>query len=146
MVVSDLFGVSGRAIMAALSVGECDPAGAGRPRPRHDAVQDGAPERGADRPVVDHHAFLLERMLHRVDALTAEIATVQSRIDARVAALADTVTPLDAIPGVAQSPRRRSWPRPGSTWAGSRPGRLDSAGDLHHLERLRPARAGADRG
>ena len=95
---------------------------------------------------VDHHAFLLERMLHRVDALTAEIATVQSRIDARVAALADTVTPLDAIPGVAQSPRRRSWPRPGSTWAGSRPGRLDSAGDLHHLERLRPARAGADRG
>jgi hypothetical protein len=91
-------------------------------------------------------AMAMERMLHRVDALTAEIATVQSRIDARVAALADTVTPLDAIPGVAQSPRRRSWPRPGSTWAGSRPGRLDSAGDLHHLECLRPARAGADRG
>src|SRR4051794_13066366 len=30
----------------------------------------------------DHHAFLLPQMLRRVDAITADVATVQERIDA----------------------------------------------------------------
>lgn len=36
----------------------------------------------------DHHAFLLARMLSRVNAISADIATVQERIDIQIAPFA----------------------------------------------------------
>jgi hypothetical protein len=39
-------------------------------------------------------------MLRRVDAITADIATVQDRIDSRLGELAPVVARLDAIPGL----------------------------------------------
>ena len=39
-------------------------------------------------------------MLHRVDAVTADIATVQARIDEQIGELAPAVARLDAIPGI----------------------------------------------
>lgn len=33
----------------------------------------------------EHHAFLLATMLNRVDAITADIATVQARVDTQIA-------------------------------------------------------------
>ena len=39
-------------------------------------------------------------MLARVDAITADIATVQARIDAQLGELAPAVARLDAIPGI----------------------------------------------
>jgi transposase len=48
----------------------------------------------------EHHAFLLTQMLHRVDVISADIATVQARIDAQIGELAPAVARLDAIPGV----------------------------------------------
>jgi transposase len=48
----------------------------------------------------DHHAFLLTRMLARIDAIDADIAAVETRIEEAIAPFAEAVTRLDAIPGV----------------------------------------------
>ena len=69
VVASDIFGVSGRAMMAALIAGERDPqvlaelarAGCARKIPELREASSGR--------FTDHHAFLLARMLARVDAL-----------------------------------------------------------------------------
>jgi transposase len=100
VVVSDPFGASGRAIMAALIAGERDPAvlaelARGRLRAKTGPLTEALTGR-----FTDHHAFLLTQMLHRVDAVTDDIATVQARIDEQVGELAPAVARLDAIPGV----------------------------------------------
>jgi transposase len=100
VVVSDTFGVSGRAIMAALIAGERDPAvladlARGTLRSKTARLTEALTGR-----FTDHHAFLLARMLRRVDAITSDVATVQARIDAQLGALAPVVARLDAIPGV----------------------------------------------
>ena len=51
VVASDIFGVSGRAMLAALIAGQRDPEGAGRDGPRPDAGQATPAGRGADRAV-----------------------------------------------------------------------------------------------
>jgi len=48
----------------------------------------------------DHHAFLARRMLDRVDAVAADIATVEQRIETMIAPFADQVARLDEITGV----------------------------------------------
>src|SRR3954462_15477467 len=97
-VVTDPFGVSGRAIMAALIAGERDPAvladlDRGTLRSKTARLTEALTGR-----FTDHHAFLLTQMLHRVDAITADIATVQTRIDGQLGELAPVVDRLDAIP------------------------------------------------
>jgi transposase len=100
VVVSDSFGVSGRAILAALIAGERDPAvlaelARGRLRAKTDRLIEALTGR-----FTDHHAFLLAQMLQRIDGITADIATVQARIEAQLGELAESVTRLDAIPGI----------------------------------------------
>jgi transposase len=100
VVVSDSFGVSGRAILAALIAGERDPVvlaelARGRLRAKTDRLIEALTGR-----FTDHHAFLLAQMLQRIDGITADIATVQARIEAQLGELADSVTRLDAIPGI----------------------------------------------
>ncbi len=100
VVVSDPFGVSGRAMMAALIAGERDPAvlaelARGSMRNKTARLIEALTGR-----FTDHHAFLLTQMLARVDAVDADIATVQARIEARIGELAPAVARLDAIPGV----------------------------------------------
>jgi transposase len=100
VVVSDPFGVSGRAIMAALIAGERDPAvlanlARGSLRSKTARLTEALTGR-----FTEHHAFLLTQMLRRVDAITADVATVQARIDAQLGELAPAVDRLDAIPGV----------------------------------------------
>jgi transposase len=100
VVVSDPFGVSGRAMMTALVAGERDPAvlaglARGTLRSKIGRLTESLTGR-----FTDHHAFLLNQMLHRIDAITADVATVQDRIDAQIASFARAVARLDAIPGV----------------------------------------------
>jgi transposase len=100
VVVSDPFGVSGRAIMAALIAGERDPvvlAGLARGTLRSKTARLIEALTGR---FTDHHAFLLDRMLHRIDAISADIAAVQQRIDAQIIPFAQAVARLDEIPGV----------------------------------------------
>ena len=111
VVASDPFGVSGRAIMTALIAGERDPAvladlARGILRKKTARLTEALTGR-----FTDHHAFLLTQMLHRVDAVNADIATVQARIDEQVGELAAAVAKLDAIPAWGRWRRRRFWPR-----------------------------------
>ncbi len=51
----------------------------------------------------DQHAFLLARMLDRVDALSADIAALDTRIEALIGPFTAAVDRLDEIPGVGQT-------------------------------------------
>ncbi len=100
VVASDIFGVSGRAMMAALIVGERDPkvlAQLARTRMRAKISQ---LQEAFVGHFTDHHAFLLAKMLTRVDALAADIADVDARIEAEIGPFAPAVPRLDEIPGV----------------------------------------------
>jgi len=100
VIASDLFGVSGRAMMDALIAGERDP----------DILADLARTRLRARiPELrealtghfsDHHGFLLTQMLRHLDHLDARITAVESQIDELIRPYADTVARLDQIPGV----------------------------------------------
>jgi transposase len=104
VVASDIFGVSGRAMMAALIAGERDPkalAGLAKARLRAKigALEEafgGLPAGGFD----DHHRFLLGRMLGRIDAIEADIAVLDGQIEVHLAPFDQAVVRLDEIPGI----------------------------------------------
>jgi hypothetical protein len=48
----------------------------------------------------DHHAFLLARMLARIDGIDADIAAVDEQIEAQLAPFAAAAERLDEIPGI----------------------------------------------
>jgi transposase len=100
VVASDIFGVSGRKMMAALIAGERDPqvlADMARGRMRSKTAQLAEAFIGR---FDDHHAFLVTKMLARIDALSADIDAVQERVDDELAPFAGAVAALDEIPGV----------------------------------------------
>ena len=100
VVASDIFGVSGRDMMAALIGGERDPkvlAQLARARMRAKITE---LEEAFHGRFTDHHAFLLAKMLARIDALNADIAEVEDRVEKQIAPFADAVARLDAIPGI----------------------------------------------
>jgi transposase len=140
VVVSDPFGASGRAIMAALIAGERDPAvlaGLARGSLRSKTARLTEALTGR---FTDHHGFLLTQMLARIDGITADIATVQARIDTQFGELAPAVAQLDAIPGVGPVAAQMilaeigtdmtRFPTPGhlASWARFAPGVSESAG------------------
>ena len=100
VVASDIFGVSGRAMMAALIAGERDPkvlAQLARARMR---AKIGLLEEAFNGHFDNHHAFLLTRMLGRIDSIDADIAAVDAQIEAQLAPFAAAAARLDDIPGV----------------------------------------------
>jgi transposase len=99
-VISDIFGVSGRDMLAALIAGERDPhalADLARKRMR---AKTSVLRQALTGHFTEHHAFLLAMMLGRVDALTAQIATLTTRIEEAIAPFAAQVAQLDEIPGI----------------------------------------------
>ena len=103
VVATDIFGVSGRAMMAALIAGQRDPktlAQMARTRLRAKIPQ---LEEAFIGHFEDHHAFLLGRMLARIDALGADIAQLEERIDAEITPFDQAVTRLDEIPGIGRT-------------------------------------------
>jgi transposase len=99
-VVSDVMGVSGRAMLAALLEGTSDPAALadlarGRLRSKLPAL-----ERALQGRVRPHHAFLLRQILSKIDFLEETIAHLTAEIDTRVRPFEPTLTALDTIPGV----------------------------------------------
>jgi transposase len=100
VVASDIFGVSGRAMLDALVAGERDPTVlAGLARTRMRAKIPDLQEAFVGR-FSDHHGFLLRRMLTHIDVLDADITAVEERITELVAPFGTAVTRLDDIPGV----------------------------------------------
>jgi transposase len=100
VVASDIFGVSGRAMLDALVTGQRDPtilAEMARTRMRSKLAD--LREAFVGR-FTDHHAFLLARMLAHIDALQADITAVEQRIETLIVPFADAVARLDTIPGI----------------------------------------------
>jgi transposase len=99
-VASDIFGVSGREMLAALIAGDRDPkvlAQLARTRMR---TKISALEEAFTGHFTDHHAFLLRTMLARIDETSADIAAVEARIDEVITPFARAVEKLDEIPGL----------------------------------------------
>lgn len=97
---SDIFGVSGRAMMAALIGGERDPkvlAQLARSSMRRKISE---LEEAFTGRFDDHHAFLLARMLSRIDGIDADIAAVDEQIEAQLTPFAAAAERLDEIPGI----------------------------------------------
>ena len=100
VVASDIFGVSGRDMMAALVDGERDPVvlaglARGSMRAKTPALQEAFTGR-----FTVHHAFLLTKMLDRIDQLTADIEQVEARAAEQIAPFLAAVARLDEIPGI----------------------------------------------
>ncbi len=141
-VVTNVLGVSGRAILAALLAGEEDVAvladlAKGKLRKKRDELERAL--RGQLRP---HHRFLLTALLAQIDGLDATIA----RFDAEIARLCtvneeeQVVTLLDTIPGIGRAMAELlvaevgidmgRFPTPAhlAAWAGVAPGNNESGG------------------
>jgi transposase len=100
VVASDIFGVSGRAMLAALIAGERDPKvlaqlARGRMRAKRSLLEEAFTGHFSD-----HHGFLLAKMLARVDALDADIAELDGKLEELIAPFAHAVERLDEICGV----------------------------------------------
>jgi transposase len=140
VVASDIFGVSGRAMLTALIAGERDPdtlAQLARSRMRTKLADLREAFTGR---FTEHHAFLLARMLAHIDAIDADIAVVEDRIEDLIARFAAAVTRLDEIPGIGVTAARAiiaeigldmtRFPTSGhlASWAKFAPGVNESAG------------------
>ena len=100
VVISDIFGASGRAMLDALIAGHASPhelaaLARGKMRAKTSALQEALTGH-----FTEHHAFMLGMMLDRIDALTTQIATLTARIEQPIAPLAAQVAQLDEIPGI----------------------------------------------
>lgn len=85
VVASDIFGVSGRDMLGALAAGERDPkvlAQFARARMRG-KISD--LEEAFTGYFTDHHAWLLAKMLARIDQINADIAEVEDKIGEQIA-------------------------------------------------------------
>ena len=98
--VSDIFGASGRDMLAALVAGERDPKALARLARRSMRQKILVLEEAFTGYFTDHHAFLLGRMLARVDAITAGITRLDARIEAEIRPFATLAAKLDEVPGI----------------------------------------------
>jgi transposase len=140
VVASDIFGVSGRAMLAALIQGERDPkrlAELARTRLR---AKRGQLREAFTGQFTDHHAFLLATMLGRIDQASTDIAELDRHIEAEIAPFGAAVERLDEVTGVGRTAAQTiiaeigtdmaRFPTPGhlASWARYAPGVKQSAG------------------
>ena len=139
-VVSDLVGVSGRAILAALIAGETQPERladltTGRLKASRATLLEALRGR-----VTAHHRFLLRLHLEQVEALDQAIAAVETEVGTALEPFRTRAEALTAIPGVSQTVAQtivaeigvdmRRFPTVGHlrSWAGLCPRNDESAG------------------
>lgn len=139
-VVSDVTGVSSRAILAEILHGELDPADLehlvrGRVREKLPALREALSGR-----VRAHHRFVLAHHLAHLDFLDEEIEAYSEEIERLTEPHEELVTLLDTIPGVARTtaelilaevgPDLSRFPSADhlASWAGLAPGNNESAG------------------
>src|SRR5262249_16389049 len=100
VVVSDIFGASGRDMLAALVAGERNPKVLAQLARHTMRKKITVLEEAFTGYFTDHHAFLLGRMLGRVDAITADIAALDTRIEQQIAPFAAAVRQIDEVTGI----------------------------------------------
>jgi transposase len=140
VVASDIFGKSGRAMMAALIAGERDPKVLAQLALSRMRGKIGALEEAFTGHFTAHHAFLLAKMLARVDAIDADIAELDTRIEEMIAPFAAAAARLDEVHGIGPVAAAillaeigldmSRFPTPGhlASWAKYAPGVSESAG------------------
>jgi transposase len=99
VVASDIFGASGRAMMAALIAGERDPKVLAQLARRRMRTKIAQLQEAVNGHFDEHHRFLLARMLARIDGIDTDIAAVDEQIEAHLAPFAAAAR-LDEIPGI----------------------------------------------
>jgi transposase len=102
-VISDIFGKSGRDMLEALIAGQRDPCRLAELARGSMRGKKGVLQEALTGQFRDHHGYLLQMMLDRVDALTAQIDQLTSRIDEAIAPFARQVAQLDEIPGIGKT-------------------------------------------
>jgi transposase len=141
-VATDVLGVSGREMLAALVRGESDPErladmAVGRLRGKIPELQ-----RALKGHVTSHHQFLLEQLLQHLAHLEEQLAAYSARIKDCLESFVDEATfeRLDSIPGVNRQTienvvaeigvKMQQFPTAGhlASWAGMCPGNEQSAG------------------
>jgi transposase len=100
VVVSDIFGVSGRQMLGALIGGQRDPKELAQLARGVMRVKITALQEAFTGFFTGHHAFLLEKMLARVDAIDADIAALDERIEEMTIPFATAARRLAEIPGI----------------------------------------------
>lgn len=139
-VISDIMGVSGRAMLNALVAGESDPqrlADLAHPRIRASRTTLESALTGRVRP---HHQFLLRTLLAHIDFLDAQIAQLDSHIDEQLRPFAPELALIQTIPGLKHRAGECVLAEVGPTiapfpttahlcsWAGVCPGQNETAG------------------
>jgi transposase len=99
-VISDVFGVSGRAMLEAMVAGQRDPTVLARMARGSMRSKTAVLEEALTGHFEDHHGFLVGRMLERVDILTADIEAVGVRIEAVIAPFTHHTERFDEITSV----------------------------------------------
>jgi transposase len=139
-VASDIMGVSGRAMLAALLAGHADPQALadlakGRLRSKRDQLA-----KALDGRVKPHHRFVLTELLCQIDSLDETLARFDTQIHEISAPFEAAIGLLDTIPGVARPTAEMIVAEIGTdmsrfpsadhlaSWAGVSPGNHESAG------------------
>jgi transposase len=142
-VLTDVMGVSGRAMLVALVHGTTDPAvlaelARGRLRAKLPELR-----RALAGRFRQHHAFLVEQILAKIDYLDETVARLNAAIDERLVPFTAMLARLDTIPGVNRTVAisiiaesggdMRRFPSAGHlcSWAAVCPGQHESAGKRH---------------
>jgi transposase len=99
-VATDIFGVSGRAILEALVAGQRDPKVLAQLARRRLRVKLAPLEEALRGFFTDHHAAILRMMLDNIDRHSQQIAVLDTKIEEAVAPFAGQVAQLDEITGV----------------------------------------------
>ena len=139
-VASDIMGVSGRTILAALLAGHADPQALadlakGRLRSKRDQLA-----KALDGRVKPHHRFVLTELLCQIDSLDETTARFDTQSQELSAPFEAAIGLLETMPGVARPTAEMSVAESGTemrrfpsaahvaSWAGVSPGNHDSAG------------------
>lgn len=148
-VASDILGVSGRHMLAALISGQRDPAALAELARRRMRVKIPQLQEALTGRFTDHHSMLCQLMLDRIDALAATLATLDEQIGIQLEPFRDDLRRLTTIPGVGTRTAEviiaetggdmTVFPTPAqlTSWAGLCPGNNESAGK-HLSGRTRP--------
>jgi transposase len=105
-VMSDIVGVSGRAILNALIAGEADPNRlADLTRGRLKATRADLVDALHGR-VTDHHRFMMQLHLTQIDTLEAAVATIEARIGDALGPFRAAVSLLTTMPGLSETTAR----------------------------------------
>jgi len=99
-VLTEVHGVSGRAMMEALIAGKRDPHTLARLARGRAKVKTAQLEEALRGFFTDHHAVMLRMMLDNIDRMSAQISALDGRIEEAVARFSDRVDRLVDLPGV----------------------------------------------